>query len=244
MTTQIWAHRGASDAWPENTLPAFDLARELGADGVELDVHRSADGVLVVCHDETIDRTSTGSGRIVDLSYAQIAQADAGGDWGVGVRIPRLADVFDLLKSSDLVVDVELKTDKEPYPGMAEQVADLVDQMSMSERVVISSFNHDSLRELSDAGCRLPLGYLYAWPVPDAWEAAKHVGASAIHPMHTLVDAHVVARCHEVRMAVRPWTCDTEDEILRPLALGVDAIITNHPELGLRLRERETPLPA
>lgn len=115
----IWAHRGASAHAPENTLPAFELAVEQGADGVELDVHLTADGHLVVTHDETIDRCSDGTGAIASLTLEQLRAFDFSAGWEgfAGTRIPTLREVYELLHPTDLTINVELKNTFAPYPS-------------------------------------------------------------------------------------------------------------------------------
>ncbi|WP_202976970.1 glycerophosphodiester phosphodiesterase family protein [Ornithinimicrobium flavum] len=200
--TQIWAHRGASAAAPENTLAAFELAARQGAQGVELDVQRSADGTVVVIHDETVDRTTQGSGRVVDLPGSAL-QA-----WGV----PTLAEVLDLLAPTGLRVNVELKNGIEPYPGLEEDVEAVVSSSRLAdeagERVVYSSFNHRSLARLDRLGTRVPLGVLHVEAMVRPWVYAASFGARALHPMALTVLPEEVAQAHEAGMAVHVWTVD------------------------------------
>lgn len=229
--TAIWAHRGASALAPENTLPAFALAVEHGADGVELDLQRTADGELVVIHDETIDRTSTGIGRVVDLTLAELKRFDfsLGLDGFAGTQIPTLREVFELLAPTPLTINVELKNSVEFYPGMEAQVEALVTEYGLADRVIYSSFNHYSLRTLLTAGTRVPLGVLYADGLVDPWVYAGYLGAQAIHPPYEVLQVPgVVDECHARGLRVHAWTVPSS-EAARLAALGVDAIITNHP---------------
>lgn len=231
---QIWAHRGASAYAPENTLAAFALARELGAQGIELDVQRTADGELVVCHDETIDRTSTGSGAIVELTLEQLRQYDfSAGFVGLKSPIPTLAEVFDLLDGTELTLNIELKDSIEPYPGMAEQVAELVRHRGWEERVLISSFNHVSIAKLAADRVGIPLAVLYEGPIFEPWDYAERVGAQALNPSgYALrIQPETVAKAHERGLAVNVWTINDPAQARLAEAIGVDAIITNHPDL-------------
>lgn len=225
--TQIWAHRGASTAAPENTLAAFDVAVRQGAQGVELDVQRSADGVVVVIHDETVDRTTRGTGRVVDLAADELRA------WGV----PTLAEVLDLLAPTDLRVNVELKNGVEPYPGLEEDVEAVVTGSRLAEdapeRVVYSSFNHRSLARLDELGTRVPLGVLHVEAMVRPWVYAASFGARALHPMALTVLPEEVARSHEAGMAVHVWTVDDPDAVRALAAAGVDAVITNVPDVAL-----------
>lgn len=233
--TQIWAHRGASAAAPENTLAAFDLAVRKGAQGVELDVQRSADGVVVVIHDETVDRTTRGSGRVVGLTATEL-QA-----WGV----PTLAEVLDLLAPTDLRVNVELKNGIEPYPGLEEDVEAVVTGSRLAtdapERVLYSSFNHRSLARLAELGTKVPLGVLHVEAMVRPWVYAASFGARALHPMALTVLPEEVARCHEAGIAVHAWTVDDPAAVRALAAAGVDAVITNVPDLARAALDADRP---
>lgn len=234
--TAIWAHRGASADAPENTLPAFAAAVEQGADGIELDLQRTADGELVVIHDETIDRTSDGTGRVVDLTLDELRRCDfSNGMPGFGgTRIPTLREVFELLAPTPLVINVELKNSVELYPGMEAQVDQLVAEFSFADRVIYSSFNHYSLRTLRDANTPVPLGVLYAEGLVDPWVYATYLGVQAIHPPWEVLQVPgVVDECHARGISVNTWTVASE-QAPRLASLGVDAIITNHPALARR----------
>lgn len=212
-------------------MPAFELAIAQGADGIELDVQRTRDGQLVVIHDETVDRTSTGTGKVVDLTLDELrAFSYANGMSGFeGVQIPTLEDVLELVGSSDLTLNIELKNSIELYPGMEESVEAMVRRHDLVERVVVSSFNHYSLRDMRDAGSPLALGLLISdgWVGP--WRYASEFGASALHPHYlALRDPELVERCHDSGIAVNVWTVEPSlfDQVT---ASGVDAIITNSP---------------
>lgn len=225
--TQVWGHRGASGAAPENTLAAFELAVRLGAHGVELDAQRSADGVVVVVHDETVDRTTAGTGRVVDLTADQLA----------ALGIPTLAQVLDLLAPTGLRVNVELKNGVEPYPGLVEDVEAVTAASRLAadapERILYSSFNHRSLARLTELGSRVPRGVLHVEAMVRPWEYAASFGAQALHPMAVTVLAEEVALAHEAGMAVHAWTVDDPDAVRLLAAAGVDAVITNVPDVAL-----------
>lgn len=240
--TKIWAHRGASGEAPENTIEAFQLALEQGADGFELDVQRTADGVLVVCHDETVDRTSDGSGAIVDLSWAQLQEFDfsAGKSGFADVRIPTLAQVLELVVGTSAVVNIELKNSIERYPGMEAEVADLVARMGLDRQMRMgldrqiwySSFNHLSLVELVRLGVTGGLGALYIEQLVRPWDYVSGFGASALHPAAYTVTPELVEASHRVGVRVHPWTIDDPETLRSLAAAGVDAVITNLPALA------------
>lgn len=228
--TQIWAHRGASGLAPENTMPAFELAARLGADGVELDVQRSRDGVLVVCHDETVDRTSDGTGTVAGLTLADLRRLD----FGAGTTIPTLAEVLDLAADTGLRVNVELKNTLEPYPGLEQEVEAAVTRSRLApdaaERIVYSSFNHRSLLRLIELGTTVPVGVLYVEPLIRPWRYAASFGARALHPMALTVLPDEVAAAHAAGLPVHTWTVDDPAQARVLAGWGVDAIVTNHPD--------------
>lgn len=234
--TSIWAHRGASLAAPENTIPAFELAFAQGADGIELDVQRSRDGVLVVCHDESIDRTSNGSGAIAGLTLGQLRRHDfSNGRSGyVRVPIPLLAEVLELVHGTDRVVNIELKNSTVRYPGIEEQVESLVTAFGLTDQVWYSSFNHLSLQRLAELGSRVGRGVLYVEPMVRPWLYANSFGATALHPMAATVDAELIASAHEAGVRVHPWTVDDPQAIRALAAAGADAVITNVPQVARR----------
>ncbi len=238
--TQIWAHRGANVVAPENTVEAFSAAMEMGADGVELDVQRTSDGHVVVCHDETIDRTSTGKGSIADSTLAELRRHDFGNQmsrFASGVRLPTLEDVLDLLHGTGAVINIELKTTAQLYPGIAQQVFEQVRSWGMADRVVYSSFNHYTLREIQATGTSSPIGLLYGEALWDPWRYAIDFGAQALHPPRQVLAAPgMVDSCHDAGIKVHPWTVDDEQELAWLFGLGVDAVITNTPEVARRVR--------
>lgn len=237
--TSIWAHRGASFDAPENTMAAFRRAVELGADGIELDVQRSADGRLVVVHDETVDRTTDGHGRIVEMEWADLARLDAsGGDPDfAGERLPRLEQVLELLAPTDMVLNIELKDGVEPYPGMDLQVDALVQAAGMAGRVVLSTFNHVQFAGTRDAGLGHPLGLLYGEPLWQAEKYAAAFGADAVHPdFRTLSEPGLLERFRAEGLAVNVWTVNERADLERMFELGVDAVITDDPALALEVR--------
>ncbi len=229
---QIWAHRGASAVAPENTMAAFEAALKLGADAIELDVHRTSDHVLVVIHDETVTRTTQGRGSIATASLAFLQTLDAGYKFGVqfiGEKIPRLDDVLDFIKSTHLLVNIELKTNKVTYPGLEKQVVELIKEMHMQDRVVLSSFNYQSLRRVQALQEGLQTAMLCSEFRAIAPQDAKRFGAFAVHPAVSLISPMYMQQALQIGVAVRPYTVDDPMVIKQLASMGVDAVITNHP---------------
>lgn len=245
--TKIWAHRGASAVAPENTIPAFETAIAMGADGVELDVQRTADGELVVIHDETLDRTTSGSGRVVDRTLDELRALDAsnGAPAFTGIRIPTLAEVLELLAPTGMRVNVELKTSVEFYPGIEAEALALVEDAGMTERVVWSSFNHLTLLPLRGRVPAANIGLLLSDVTVEPWRYAREFGAGALHPgLHLLQVPGWVDAAHEAGLAVHVWTVDEPAHLQLVAAAGVDVIITNRPDDARTVLHGPDRLPA
>lgn len=233
--TQIWAHRGASAYAPENTLPAFELAIAQGADGVELDVHLSADGTVVVIHDETLERTTNGTGKVGDQALAALRVLDASAGFAdfAGVRIPTLTDVLDLLAPSSLTINIELKNSRVPYPELEEKVVAMVAAYGIADRVVLSSFNHYSLRHLRSLGSGCELAAFFTDPLFRPWRYAVDLGVQAIHPpLAYVVGKGYIRKAHHRGLAVRPWMVNTERALRRMQRYRADAVFTDDPLLA------------
>ena len=180
----IWAHRGASAYAPENTIPAFQKAIEMKADGVELDIQLTKDDRIVVIHDETIDRTSTGSGWVKDMTLAELRKFNYNKTHPEfeHADIPTMDEVLDLLKPTDLTIDIELKTGIVFYDHLEEKILALVKEKGMEDRVNYSSFNHYTCRRIKELKKDAYVGFLYADGPIDMPAYAKKYGMDAINP--------------------------------------------------------------
>jgi glycerophosphoryl diester phosphodiesterase len=241
---KVWGHRGASGYAPENTMEAFALAVEMGAHGIELDVQMSADGRLIVCHDACIDRTSNGSGAIAALSYEKLAQYNyhAGFSAETFYHLPLLEEVLELLKPTQLHLNIELKCDSlVRYDGMEVKVVQAVRQAGMEERVIYSSFDHYCLRRLKYVAPFAKTGILYDACLYQPWDYAKTLQATALHPHYaSLFEPLIIDQAHREGLEVNTWTVN-DSALVRTLGLkGVDGIITNDPDMALTaLREAD-----
>ena len=182
--TKIWAHRGASGYAPENTLEAFELAAEMGADGVELDVQMTRDGYLVVVHDERIDRVSDGTGFVRDYTLEELKRFKFNKTHPEyeDAKIPTLREVYELLEKTPLFINVELKTVIYFYDGLEERALDLTKRMEMEERVIYSSFNHYSVKKIKELNPKAKTGILYSDGIWNPSVYAQSIGADALHP--------------------------------------------------------------
>ena len=232
--TRVWAHRGASARAPENTLAAFRLAHEMGADGVELDVQLTADGHVVVIHDETLDRTTTGRGPVGTRSLRELKALDAsnGREGYEGESIPTLDEVLVLVGPTGMTVNIELKNSVEPYPGLEAAVLRIVEAAGMAERVIYSSFNHISATQLARSSQPSPVGLLFSDVLAEPWDYAQRLDMAALHPHWKYVQfvPETVERCHALGMGINVWTVDSPDMVRRLADLGADAVITNRPD--------------
>lgn len=236
----IYAHRGASGYAPENTLEAFRLAMEMGADGVELDVHVTRDGELVVIHDESVNRTTNSTGFIKDMTLAELQSLDAcnGMEKYRGARIPTLRQVYELLRDTDMIINVEVKTDNYAYPQIEEKCLALTKEMGMEDRVIYSSFNHYTLRRLRQLKPDAKLGMLFGDVMVNPWEyAAKNLSVQYLHPLKLNVcTPGFTADAAAAGFGVNVWTVNDEETMRHCLKEGA-GIITNYPDVALRLRK-------
>ena len=239
MGTQVWAHRGASAYAPENTLPAFQKAIELGAHGIELDVHESKDGELVVIHDETVDRTSNGHGRIVDQTLSALKTLDfsAGKAGYEHIRIPTLPEVYALIKPTGLSINVEIKCDVVIYWGIWEKLIALEREMGMQGRILYSSFNHYVLPKIRELDPQAKIGLLYSEALVDPWVYANYLHADALHPHYlaALYGPGMIEGCKKNNVAIHTWTVDDPAAIYKLAEAGVEAVITNKPDIALEV---------
>lgn len=234
MKTLVYGHRGASAYAPENTLEAFQLAVDQGADGVELDVHLTRDGELIVAHDERLERVSNGTGRLLDLTLSEIKKfnfnkvhpeyADA--------KAPTLREVFELLLPTRLHINVELKNSILPYQGLEEKCLDLAAAMGMEDRIIYSSFNHYSLIRVKKLKADAVCGLLYDCCLINPWDYAARLGMEAIHP--SLAELSMVPdeceKAHALGLMVNTWTVNDERSMRMVVEAGADILITNYPD--------------
>lgn len=214
-------------------MPAFELAIEMGADGIELDVQRTADGQVVVIHDESIGRVSNGVGKVVDLTYPELRQVDFSNGFAGrrNTRIPLLREVLELCQSTGVTVNVELKNTVELYPGLENDVLEVVEDAGMRDQVLFSSFNHFSLANLRGRVAPEQLALIYSDGLYNPWCYAQVFGAGAIHPHQVaLQQPNFMWLAHEAGIKVNVWTVNSDEDAIALSALGVDAIITNFPD--------------
>lgn len=220
-------------------MASFRKALDLGADAVECDVHLSRDGRLVVLHDESLDRTTNGTGPVKDLPWSRIRRLDAGRWFGErfrGEHPPALEKLLIWARRKPLRVVVEVKTDKVRYPGIEEAVARAVRAASMEDRTLIISFHHPTMAKIKSLDGRLFTGLLFDRPLPDLPERLKRTKADAIFPRVSLVTERLARWARARGLFVGTWTVNETADLKRMVRLGVDAVATNYPERLAALR--------
>lgn len=227
---EVIAHRGASGHLPENTLPAYALAVEMRADMIEIDLHLTRDGEIVVTHDAELEGLG-GQGEIGDATLAEVRALDAGG----GERVPTLAEVLDGF-GAQIPFNLEIKWGASgDYVGLEAQVLAALAERGLAESILFSSFRPSVLERLrrEDEDARLallvsPRDRDYA--LETAVARAVELGSEAINPHLVQVDERLVALAHEVGLAVNVYTVDPPEQMRRMLELGVDGVFTNLPD--------------
>jgi glycerophosphoryl diester phosphodiesterase len=238
----VIAHRGDKTHAPENTLAAFRHAAENGADAIEFDVKLTADGRVIVLHDQTVNRTTNGTGRISRLPYAAVRDLDAGGWFSEtfrGERVPTLDEVFETV-GNRLYINVELTNYATPGDNLVPKVVDLVKKHGLQDRMLFSSFFPLNLRMARSLLPEVPLGLLCMRGKLGSW--GRNLGWRgdyfALHPYFTDVDPGLVYRVQAAGKRIHVWTVNPEEDLKRMIGFGIDAVITDDPELALRLLGR------
>lgn len=234
----IFAHRGSKGTHPENTMAAFQKAAEIGAEGIEFDVHLSSDGELVIIHDETLDRTTTLTGYVKDHSAQKLKTADAGSKFSnefLGERIPFLTDVFDWAKGNALLMNVEIKTDKLAYEGIEQKIIDSIRQYGMENRVILSSFNHQSIEKVKMLAPDLERALLFEGLPENFEEILRNKKELGFHPDKNSLTPAVKEKAKKLGYKIRPWVANDEADIVRLAELGVDVIMTDFPERAIKI---------
>lgn len=240
--TLIWAHRGASGYAPENTMEAFILAHQYGADGIELDVQMSADGELVVIHDEKINRTSDGKGDVKDFTFKQLRQFRYNRTKPQHARadIPTLREVLTYVHDrTDMTVDIEIKNSVYFYDGIEEKTMRMVRELGMEKRVNYSSFNHYAIRKIRELDPDTEVGLLFEDGMIDMPGYGHGLHVNSLNPRWNLLQyPDFLEDCRRYGLELNVWTVNDEPMMRRMFELGVHAIITNYPDRAVRVREQ------
>ena len=226
--TKNYAHRGSRGKYPENTLLSFEKAIEEGAHGIEIDIHMTKDGEIVVIHDETLNATTNGSGFIKDHNLQDIKALDA----GQGNKVPTLEEVYKLLSGSSIELNVEIKTYLINYPDIERKALDIADKFGEGRKIVYSSFHLPTIlrmKKLSkSANIAWLLGRNYMLPHPADYMETLELEALHLEKGMILSNPDHFKGIYD---KIRVWTVNEIDDMRKLLELGVDAIITDYPDL-------------
>jgi len=238
----VFAHRGASAHAPENTLAAFELAARLGAPAVELDAKLSADGQVIVMHDQTVDRTTNGHGDARQLTLAQLKTLDAGSKFSprfAGEPIPTLNEVFEAV-GKRLLINVELSNYASTSDALVMKVVDLVRRHGLEEWVLFSSFHPLNLWRAHRLIPAVSRGFLLQPGKTDSLLfglVEPLLAPDYIHPYMADVTQSYIRERHQLKRGVNVWTVNDPVEMRRLFALGIDGIFTDDPMLALEVLE-------
>ena len=239
--TLIFAHRGYSALFPENTMQAFREAEKAGADGIELDVQLTKDGEVVVIHDEKVDRTTNGKGYVKDFTYKDLRKLNAGGQkkklFSQIEPIPSLVEVLEWMKANNIICNIELKNGVLPYKGLEEKVIALIQSYGLTERVILSSFNHYSLVYCYRLAPEIETAPLFSEGLYMPWVYAQSIGAKSMHPKYTVAPNELIRASLDYGISVRPYTVNKEKDMQRLFTAECSALITDDPAKALRIRK-------
>lgn len=241
MTTKIIAHRGASKLAPENTMPAFELAYELGAEGIETDVQLTKDNVPILMHDEHVKRTTNGIGYIKDLTLNELKELDAGAWFSpkyAGTKIVTLDEFLNWVLLKPLYLNIELKNNKIDYRNLETIVYNKIKNNQLLHRTTLSTFNPSSVKRLSKQTKDVEIAFLTSRRKRYLTEFAKSIGANALHVKYRLLNQMLVDACHKQNLTIRSYTINQPRHMLKTFALGCDGIFTDVPHIALESRNR------
>lgn len=227
---KILAHRGYSANYPENTLIAFQEAAKLDIWGVEFDVHLTKDNQLVVIHDESIDRTSTGKGFVKDMTLEELRTFDYGSWFApefAGQKIPTLKEVMSVFKSTHHQINIEIKSDIFEYPGIEALIANEIHALDLEDRIIISSFNHESIARFQQIMPNVKIALLFASLVVNLESYVKMFGSEAIHIPYYYAMRSIVQQAIKNGVIVRTYTVNDGEMARQMDALGVDAVFSD-----------------
>lgn len=224
------AHRGLSASYPENTLIAFQQAAKLDCWGVEFDVHLTKDNQLVVIHDESINRTSNGKGFVKDMTLEELRTFDYGSWFSpefAGQQIPTLAEVLEIFKNTHHQINIEIKSDVFEYPGIEMLVANQIEAFQLKDRVIVSSFNHETIMRFQQMMPSVDCALLFASLIINLEDYVRQFNCNAIHIPYYYGMRSIIQRVIKQGMTVRAYTVNDEKIAQQMQQLGVDAVFSD-----------------
>ena len=231
--SKIFAHRGFSGKYPENTMLAFEKAVEIGVDGIELDVHLTKDNEIVIIHDEDIKRTTDGEGLVKDMTLEELRKFDASatfrGQYGF-CGIPTLREYFELVKDTPIITNIELKTGVYEYHTIERRVIDMVREFGLSDKIIFSSFNHFTVKRCEEIAPEIKRGFLTGDWLYDFGKYTAERNVQCCHPWHVSLSEETVKEMHDAGCEINTWTVNEYEDIKKLSAWGVDSLIGNFPD--------------
>lgn len=237
--SKIFAHRGSAGTHPENTMAAYIEAETVGAEGLEIDVHFTKDNKLAVIHDDTVDRTTNGTGRVRDYTLAELQKLDAGSWFSPEFhqeRILSLEEVLEWINGNQLILNIELKYAALDYVDFEEKVIQAVENYDLVDRVIISSYNHYGLKKVNELNSQIECGVLYMARLYEPWDYAQTFGAKALHSYVLVTDHEMIKKATKKNVVVRVYTVNQRELLHYFIQANCPAIITDYPERALEIR--------
>lgn len=212
---------------------AFRKAETAGADGIELDVQLTKDHEVVVIHDEKVNRTTDGTGYVKELTFSEMKRLNAGSKRMLlrKVSVPSLREVLEWLTTNHLICNLELKNNVFAYEGMEEKVLHLIREYGLSDRIILSSFNHYSLVRCRDLAPEIEIAPLLSQKVYQPWVYAATMGAQGIHPKYATLSDDILEQSMANGVAVRPYTVNKEKQMRRLFLAGCTALLRTIPPM-------------
>lgn len=231
----IYAHRGYSGRYPENTMIAFEKAVEAGCDGIELDVQFTKDNEVVIIHDELVDRTTNGVGWVKDFTLEELKKLDASKLWDnvEFASIPTLKEYLEWVKDIDIITNIELKTSVYYYTGIEKAVLDMIAEYGIEDKILISSFNLMSVVKTQELNPNIKVGALIGAKggIGKAGEFCKEFKFDCYHPSYNGLNSNIIKECKENNVEVNVWTVNEMDGLENLVEWGCDGVFTNYPSI-------------
>jgi glycerophosphoryl diester phosphodiesterase len=237
-----FAHRGASFDYPENTILSLKEGIKAGANGLEIDVHKTKDNEIVVIHDENIERTYIGKGLVKDFTLKELIKFKNRKKLfreHSECYIPTLEEVLSLVKGQDITLNIELKTDEIHYKGLESNVISLINEYELNQKVILSSFNHDSIKIVKKLDDSIKTAILYDSHIENVIKYAKNLGVGAIHPDLRLVSKELIQEAHKNNLKVNIYTVNNPIYMRLLINNKADGLFTDYPELLSEILKEE-----
>ncbi len=226
----IFAHRGANSFAPENSIPAFEAAIRIGCDGIEMDVRLTASGDIIIFHDRRLNRMTGCRGNVHQMTLSQIRQVYL--ESNPHFRIPTLQEVLEVI-GDRILINIDVKKETMRQNGLEEKILSILRDFRLKDNIVISSFNPLVLKKFADLAPDYRLGFIYRQRSHKF--ISNGVPVESFHVYHRMLSRKYITNLHQQNYRVYAWTVDKERHFRRMLKIGVDGIITNHPEVYYRL---------